>query len=810
MTSSLRLMTNLGFASLLAIELILLANHVSWVFASDIWFLLFPAGLMILLGRLVDHGGRHVQFKHAILTVSALSLLLFFWFGARTFLAISLLLCFWGGHLLNHPTDEEHQNTRWSFGMGALVAALAVWISYAWAEVFDIFLVLALLLLTLLFIGLAMFQKGWSQIAPPESVPQSGAFRDLKILILQHGFSFTLAGVFLGIQTGWPLPAWPVLAGWCAMGILLSRWNIPLLGHKRTLALIYLIMMGLFLYNPSDLQLLERRFFLSFYLALFCAERWTTTSLFKRSLPTHFSGFFSGLLVFSSIAGMVVGYWIQTTWSLSWIPIILLLVVMVLNQTIYPERASGEANNQPLKETPWGNAWLHSSQDASLWKLKTWSTYLQRTFCELFFGKIRVRGLENLKDIRGALFVANHPNTFFDPLLISSTLPFSLKFLAKSTLWHIPVIGGFLDYLGLIPVYRACDMPLAERQKNKKSLGHAAEHIQKGGYILIFPEGVSQSGLTLKPVKTGAARIAFQAHELSDWTRELPIIPIGIDYEKPSVFRSSVTIRIGEPLSLLDRKTSYTSEPRMEIKAATKRLEEELCRLIPHLDSEQKEALTHQITDLYGQQLSQIMQTEDPNEARLAIANAVNHYTNTDPSSVIQFQDRLQTYLKTRQHLEIDATAPPLSLGTLISYAKAVFSPHMLGLVLHWLPYTVTRKIVAAMPLDFVWQATAKLVTGLVIYPLYYAALHLVFVSLFGPLSAYILIACTLLSGILALGHFNRYDFLFQPLETLWNAFWKRDTHKDLAFMRTQLLQDLERFREAYAFHIEELEKPPW
>ena len=812
MSGTLRLATNFGFTSLLSIIFILVVQNFAALSNILISGFLLPSILLTLLGRMVDHRQNHVLAKAVALTLSSTLLVLFFWLETVHFLAIAMTLCFWSGHLLHHESDQDHQDTKGSLINGLFMGALAAWIFIKIPDFFPTFLGTVLIALVLLnvFISTVYIIDNPPKEDMAPSFPQKGAFRDLKILNFQHGFSFALAGYFLGIQSSWTLPSWPWMAGAASVGILISRWNLPLLGFKRTLALIYVILFGLFMYSPEKLVQDERPFFLVFYLVLFSAERWSTTSLYKRSLSQLFAGYFAGVMILFSSSGLILGFYLQAELTSQWIPALLLISLMILNQTIYPERASTEAKNQPIQETPWGNAWISSSQDAPFFNLNTWLKYLQRTICEIFFSKIRVRGLENIQGIKGALLVANHPNTFFDPLLVSAIMPFSLKFLAKSTLWNIPILGSMLDHLGLIPVQRACDVSFQGRSENMQSLNKSASLLVRGQFILIFPEGVSEAGLTLKPVKTGAARILFSALEMTQWGKDIPIIPVGIDYEKPSAFRSSITIRIGTPISLVQHKESYLATPKSLVKETTRQIAQNLANLVPHLDSEEKESLVHNISKLYGSQLCQVMKTSDTTEARLAIAKAVNHYCEADPSSVLKFEERLETYIQTRRHLDFDENTPPLTVRAVFAYINAVCSPHMLGLVLHWLPYNITRKIVSMLPLDYVWQATAKLITGFIIYPLYYFILHMVFVSFFGALSGYILLTCTVLSGILALGHFNRYDFLFQPIETLWSAYWRRDTNQELNRMRTQLLQDLERFREAYAFHLAELENTSW
>ena len=70
----------------------------------------------------------------------------------------------------------------------------------------------------------------------------------------------------------------------------------------------------------------------------------------------------------------------------------------------------------------------------------------------------------------------------------------------------------------------------------------AAERLVHGAIVGIFPEGKSHDLPHVEPVKSGAARIAFDA--VKSGARDLRIVPIGINYERKEAFRSAVWVRV--------------------------------------------------------------------------------------------------------------------------------------------------------------------------------------------------------------------------------------------------------------------------
>jgi 1-acyl-sn-glycerol-3-phosphate acyltransferase len=106
----------------------------------------------------------------------------------------------------------------------------------------------------------------------------------------------------------------------------------------------------------------------------------------------------------------------------------------------------------------------------------------------------------------GVIFVANHIS-YADPLVIARfvyDLPRAPRFLAKESLFQLPIAGVFLRRCGQIPVRRgAADA--------SRALDDAVAAIARGESVIIYPEGTcthDPGGWPMKG-KTGAARLAF-------------------------------------------------------------------------------------------------------------------------------------------------------------------------------------------------------------------------------------------------------------------------------------------------------------
>lgn len=180
------------------------------------------------------------------------------------------------------------------------------------------------------------------------------------------------------------------------------------------------------------------------------------------------------------------------------------------------------------------------------------------------------RGLEKLPDT-GFIVVTNHISEI-DPLAVGHPIyraGNTLHFLAKDSLFRVPVLGLALRRTNQIPVNRG------DRAEVGRSLEVAATVLDDGGAIVIYPEGTLSRDPDYWPMraKTGAARLAL--------TTGAPVIPVthwGVqDFlppygKRPKLLpRQKYTLQVGEEVDLDDLRSQPMS--RTVLAGATQRIE---------------------------------------------------------------------------------------------------------------------------------------------------------------------------------------------------------------------------------------------
>lgn len=134
-----------------------------------------------------------------------------------------------------------------------------------------------------------------------------------------------------------------------------------------------------------------------------------------------------------------------------------------------------------------------------------------------WFAKIEISGADHLPR-EGAYVLAPNHYSEFDPLIVAVAtwrLGRAPRFMAKESLFRVPVLGWLLRATGMIPVARA-----ATASGAKQTISQAEQLAADGRGVIVYPEGSLTRDPEMWPMrgKTGAVRLALAGG--------LPVIPV--------------------------------------------------------------------------------------------------------------------------------------------------------------------------------------------------------------------------------------------------------------------------------------------
>jgi 1-acyl-sn-glycerol-3-phosphate acyltransferase len=179
----------------------------------------------------------------------------------------------------------------------------------------------------------------------------------------------------------------------------------------------------------------------------------------------------------------------------------------------------------------------------------------------------------------GAILAGNHQNAILDSITLAACSPRIPYTLSRASLFDNPVARWFLGSLRMLPIYRFRD-GFGKMRRNAEIFEQFVKVLTNDEWLLMFPEGSHLLRYTLRPLQKGIARIAFAAQEAQSWEREIPIIPVGLQYESHTTFGSRLLIQFGPPVSSLAYKNLHAGNPKEAERALTAELFEEMKRLL--------------------------------------------------------------------------------------------------------------------------------------------------------------------------------------------------------------------------------------
>jgi 1-acyl-sn-glycerol-3-phosphate acyltransferase len=169
-----------------------------------------------------------------------------------------------------------------------------------------------------------------------------------------------------------------------------------------------------------------------------------------------------------------------------------------------------------------------------------WQTF--QWICQNIFAfwlEFRARGIENLP-VGPALIIANH-QSFLDPLLIGLPLRRPVCFLARDTLFKVPVIGWILQSTYVMPIRR--------ESAGTESLRASLKRLEEGYLVGIFPEGTRSRDGRVGVMKPGFVALARRA--------QVPLIPVAVSGAFEAMPRGAIFLRprrvrvvFGTPISV--------------------------------------------------------------------------------------------------------------------------------------------------------------------------------------------------------------------------------------------------------------------
>ncbi len=417
---------------------------------------------------------------------------------------------------------------------------------------------------------------------------------------------------------------------------------------------------------------------------------------------------------------------------------------------------------------------------------------------KLFFRRIETVNADRVPEKGGLIFVLNHPNGLIDPALVFVALPRRISFLAKSTLFRMPVISRILRMVEALPVYRRSDAP-EDIGKNQETFTAARRLLARGGSIALFPEGVSHNSPGLLPMKTGAARIALGAAGVGRETVNVTIVPVGLFYTNKTTFRSEAMLYFGESFSVEPAEPDADGEPpRAAVKELTERIGTALRDVTLNAETEAELATAQMAEQIF------VSAAGDPNLAeRFDFLKDYIEERRTPDTLDDDLRTRLRDYDQKLDRRGLEAwhlSLAQLTKGFIFRRAFIQVIPLLLllplsiaGTLLHFPAYQLCKILayyITRHGEDDI-ASTVKVLAAIIFMPLTWLILAAVTYFYFGWIYAAASMPLSFVCGYAALYSLEEIEILRGWAKAIWFFFTDRDTFLRLFVERRNLQREL-------------------
>ncbi|MDF1560918.1 MAG: 1-acyl-sn-glycerol-3-phosphate acyltransferase [Bacteroidales bacterium] len=221
----------------------------------------------------------------------------------------------------------------------------------------------------------------------------------------------------------------------------------------------------------------------------------------------------------------------------------------------------------------------------------------------IFYRRVLVYGREHLDFSVPTILAPNHQNALMDAMAVIGTLDRQLIFLARADIFKKKLVARILYKLKMLPVYRFRD-GFENLKQNDDTFRDTRRVMDNRNGVVILPEGNHATFRKLRQLKKGICRIAFQTAEASGFSKEINIVPVGLDYSHYWRFRQVLTVVYGHPIHVSEYYDSYRENPNRAIVELRDRLSSEMKKVMVHIDDEQDYDAINELRNIVNEKYS--------------------------------------------------------------------------------------------------------------------------------------------------------------------------------------------------------------
>ncbi len=327
-------------------------------------------------------------------------------------------------------------------------------------------------------------------------------------------------------------------------------------------------------------------------------------------------------------------------------------------------------------------------------------------FNKLFFSNFEIKGKENIPD-EPFLIICNHQNGLIDAMLPVFGIPnHRMVFIARGDIFKKDKVAKILKWCRVLPAFRVRDTGKENLGENDKIFELAANILNNGKIVGLFPEAALQYDRSMGAFKKGFARIAFRAEEIAGFNLHLKILPMANYYENFYSAGHSALLNIGKPFEFGELLDLYREHPEAAYRQLALKAQEHVRPLMLDIADKENNGQLDALREIYrefkyGKRARRMQMSERLASDQTMLEN-FRKLKEISPEKFAWFMEKTTRYSDLLIKLNFRNWLIGKSLGlfamVLLSLLSLVFAPFyavlwLLNIVPYKLPELVVKKL---------------------------------------------------------------------------------------------------------------------
>lgn len=419
----------------------------------------------------------------------------------------------------------------------------------------------------------------------------------------------------------------------------------------------------------------------------------------------------------------------------------------------------------------------------------------------LYYRNIHILNKHNIPSEGSVIFTPNHQNALMDALALLFNIKKQLVFVARADIFKKKSIASILYFLKILPVYRIRD-GFDSLKNNKETFNKTADVLKAGNGLVILPEGNHAGFHSLRPLKKGFARIAFQTEEANNFDLNIRIVPVGIDYSNYYKMRENLILNFGPAIKISDYKNLYQTDQPKALNKIREDLSNALSKVMIDIKSKEHYQTYEHIREIYS---SVYAEHADKNESKQIrtfysdkkLVDKIYDFEITNQAEFIKLENRINDYYLLLDKEKINKKAfnnchsDAFKILFKTTGLVVLLPIYLYSLIFNLIPFQISRASSKTLK-DEQFKSSFKFVVSFLAFPIVYVLETILLYRLVDmPIDWYLFVGSQILLVPISLIIHKNMGNLFQEIIILTKKITRTSVYNQLLDKRNSIINTL-------------------